>query len=66
MPDVRVEEAAKEMGVSKFLIYQLPKDTPGLYKYDRALRVNIEELRAWARNRTIPTSNAKKQKNNPT
>lgn len=61
MPDVRVEEAAREMGISKFLIYQLPKNTPGLYKYGRALRVNVGELREWARNRTIPMGHAKKE-----
>jgi hypothetical protein len=49
MGDVKVEVAAKELSISKFTIYRLPKDTPGLYRYGRALRVNIEELRAWAR-----------------
>ena len=49
MADVKVEEAAKELGMSKFFIYRLPKDTPGLYRYGRALRVNTIELREWAR-----------------
>ena len=49
MPDVRVDDAAKEMGISKYLLYRLPKNTPGLYKYGRALRVNVEELRKWWR-----------------
>jgi len=49
MPDVKVAVAAKELGMSTFWIYRLPKDTPGLYPYGRALRVNVEELREWAR-----------------
>ena len=47
--EVKVEQAAKELGMSKFFIYRLPKDTPGLYRYGRALRVNVEELRGWAK-----------------
>lgn len=49
MADMKVAEAVKELGMSKFWIYRLPKDTPGLYFYGRALRVNVEELREWAR-----------------
>ncbi len=49
MADLKVEQAAQELGISKFKIYRLPKDTPGLYRYGRALRVNVTELRAWAR-----------------
>jgi hypothetical protein len=49
MADVKVEPAAKELGISKFTIYRLPKSTPGIYRYGKALRVNVEELRAWAR-----------------
>ena len=49
MPDLKVEQAAQELGISKFKIYRLPKGTPGLYKYGKALRVNVTELRAWAR-----------------
>ena len=49
MADITVEKAAKELSMSKFWIYRLPKDTPGLYLYGRALRVNVEELRQWAR-----------------
>ena len=49
MPDLKVEQAAQELGISKFKIYRLSKDTPGLYKYGKALRVNVAELRAWAR-----------------
>ena len=51
MPDVTVKQAAKELGMSKFFIYRLPKDTPGLYRYGRALRVNTAELREWAKNK---------------
>lgn len=49
MADVTVEAAAKELGLSKFTVYRLPKTTPGLYVYGRSLRVNVEELRRWAR-----------------
>ena len=49
MADSKVEQAARELGISKFTIYRLPKDTPGLYQYGRALRVNVEELRQWAK-----------------
>ncbi len=49
MADVKVEEAARELGMSKFYIYRLPKDTPGLYRFGRALRVNVQELRDWAK-----------------
>ena len=49
MADVTVAQAAKELGMSKFFIYRLPKKTPGLYRYGRALRVNVEELRMWAK-----------------
>lgn len=47
--DKKVEEAARELNMSKYWIYRLPKDTPGLYAYGRALRVNVDELRQWAR-----------------
>ena len=47
--EVKVEEAARELGMSKFYIYRLPKDTPGLYRFGRALRVNVQELRDWAK-----------------
>jgi len=49
MADDKVEVAAQELGMSKYWIYRLPKDTPGLYQYGRALRVNVEELREWAK-----------------
>ncbi|HBP90934.1 MAG TPA: hypothetical protein PKK23_15765 [Nitrospirales bacterium] len=49
MPDVTIGVAAKELGLSKFTMYRLPKTTPGLYIYGRSVRVNVEELRQWAR-----------------
>ena len=49
MADVMVSKAAKELGLSTYFIYRLPKETPGLYQYGRALRVNVEELRQWAK-----------------
>ena len=47
--DVKVKQAARELGMSEFYIYRLPKDTPGLYRFGRALRVNVQELRDWAK-----------------
>ncbi|MDR4485571.1 MAG: hypothetical protein R3B95_20655 [Nitrospirales bacterium] len=49
MSDTKVELAARELGLSKFTIYRLPRTTPGIYRYGKALRVNVEELRQWAR-----------------
>ncbi len=49
MADVKVERAAKEFDMSKWYFYRLPKDTPGLYRYGRALRINVEEFREWAK-----------------
>jgi hypothetical protein len=60
MADVTVRQAAKELALSTYFIYRLPKDTPGLYQYDRALRVNVEELRNWARGQ----AKKNKEKNN--
>lgn len=49
MADVTVDVAAKELGLSKFTVYRLPKTTPGIYVYGRSLRVNVDEVRRWAR-----------------
>ena len=57
MADVKVEEAAKELALSKVFIYRLPKDTPGRYRYGRALRVNVEELREWAKRQATGEQN---------
>lgn len=61
MSDVKADEAAKELGISKFTIYRLPKTTPGIYRYGKALRVNVKELRTWARqgNQLTETGEAK-------
>ena len=52
MAEIKVEAAAKELGMSKYWIYRLPKDTPGVYSFGRSLRVNVGELRQWARDQT--------------
>lgn len=49
MADVKLAEACKELGMSKFWFYRLPKNTPGVYRYGRAIRINVEEFRRWAR-----------------
>ncbi len=51
--DVKVDEAARELGLSRFTIYRLPKGTPGLYRYGRALRVNLKEFREWGRGQAL-------------
>ncbi|MCH8041691.1 MAG: hypothetical protein IH977_15310 [Nitrospinae bacterium] len=52
MPEVDIPVAVKETGMSKFYFYRLPKDTPGLYKYGRSLRINLDEFREWVRGKT--------------
>ena len=43
-------EAARELGVSRFYLYKLsPRETPGVYRFGRAKRFSVEELKAWAR-----------------
>ena len=49
MAEVDVKEAAKETGMSPFYFYRLAKDTPGIYKYGRSLRINLDEFREWGR-----------------
>lgn len=44
-----VREAIEVLKVSKEFLYKLPKDTPGVYRFGRAIRFNIEELKDWAR-----------------
>lgn len=44
----KAEPAAKALGVSKTYIYKLPHGTPGVYVFGRAVRYDVEELRAWA------------------
>ena len=57
MPDVTVKQAAKDLALSAYFLYRLPKDTPGLYRYGRALRVNVEELRKWAKGQATGAQN---------
>jgi hypothetical protein len=40
--------AATRLGVSRGFLYRLPKSTPGVYKFGRALRFDIRRLKAWA------------------
>ncbi len=41
-------DAASLLGVSKMFLYRLPKEVPGVYRFGRAVRYDVEELRAWA------------------
>jgi excisionase family DNA binding protein len=43
-----VDEAAKALRVSKTYLYKLPRGTPGVYAFGRAIRYDVEQLRAWA------------------
>jgi excisionase family DNA binding protein len=45
---VNVEEAAEALGVSPTFIYRLPSNTTGVYRFGKAVRLSIEELREWA------------------
>jgi excisionase family DNA binding protein len=43
-----VDEAARALRVSKTYLYKLPKMTPGIYRFGRSVRYDVEKLRAWA------------------
>ena len=45
---VNVEEAARALGVSRTYIYRLSPNTFGVYRFGRAVRLSVEELREWA------------------
>lgn len=42
-------EAAKALRVSKAFLYHLPPSTPGVHKFGRAKRFDVERLAEWAR-----------------
>ena len=44
---LKAPKAARELGVSKGYLYKLPKGTPGIYVFGRAVRYDVEQLRAW-------------------
>jgi hypothetical protein len=46
---LKVDQAGAALQLSARFIYGLPPSTPGLYRFGRALRVDVAELRAWAR-----------------
>jgi len=50
MSIVDVSRAAKELDLSKSYIYHLPPGTPGILRFGRALRVDVEQFCAWAAN----------------
>lgn len=43
-----VSDAAQALRVSKTFLYKLPRSTPGIYVFGRAVRYDVNELRAWA------------------
>ncbi len=48
MAIVDVTRAAKELGISKSFIYHLPPGTPGVLRFGRALRVDVDKFCEWA------------------
>lgn len=46
---VSVNEAAQALGVSREYLYRLPPGTPGLHRFGRAIRIQIDELKEWGR-----------------
>lgn len=53
MADVKLEQACKEMGMSKWWFYRLPKDTPGVYRFGRAIRIDVAQLRDWMKTKQL-------------
>ena len=45
---VGIQRAHKELNLSREFLYRLPEGTPGVYKFGRAVRFDLDELRAWA------------------
>ena len=45
----KVKEAASALKLSTSFLNKLPKETPGVYQFGRAVRFSIEELKAWSR-----------------
>jgi hypothetical protein len=45
---VKVDQAKKELGVSREFLYKLPLTTPGVHKLGRAKRFDVEKLKEWA------------------
>ncbi len=48
-PLERVEAAIVALKMSRTYLFKLPNDTPGKYRFGRAVRFNIRELKEWAR-----------------
>ena len=48
MPLVTVREAAKQLNLSISWFYHLPSDVPGILRFGRALRIDLEKIRQWA------------------
>jgi excisionase family DNA binding protein len=47
---VPIREAARLLRVSRGYLYRLPRNTPGLYQLGRSIRVDVDEIKDWARN----------------
>ena len=45
MPEVTVNEAIAETKLSKSFFYHLPDDTPGIIRYGRAVRIDLDKFR---------------------
>ena len=44
----KADKAAKALKVSKIYLYRLPPETPGVFRFGRAKRFDVEVLRNWA------------------
>jgi excisionase family DNA binding protein len=55
---VGVKQAAKELGLSAFFLYRAAERTDiPVYRFGRALRFNVNEVKEWAKNRVSSSTN---------
>jgi len=48
-----VPVGAKKIGMSRSYIEKLPRSTPGIYFFGRRRKINVAELKQWARDQAI-------------
>ena len=48
MPLVTIKEAAAQLNLSLSWFYHLPANVPGILRFGRAKRVDLEKIRQWA------------------
>ena len=47
-----IRQAAEQLSVSPRFLYSLPKTTPGLVKFGKSLRVDVEQIRQYFERKT--------------